>query len=203
LKISLKCAILDLIMKELDDILQKLAAMLASIKRLLPDKKTFYLILLALFGSFYVPWYMANLESRNTFVQNFSVLGQTRIYLSERLHFNIIGKQDPKVISDSLEDYRKSVNVWNYENLSNPIFIEYYYDHDMRLKFENELLPELTSLNDSLYELRKSGTTTENIPEKIRKIKDVFYNLNDQMIKCATFYKLLFRHCNKPSQKGF
>ena len=146
---------------------------------------------------------MANLESRNTFVQNFSVLGQTRIYLSERLYFNIIGKQDPKVISDSLEDYRKSVNVWNYENLSNPIFIEYYYDHDMRLKFENELLPELTSLNDSLYELRKSGTTTENIPEKIRKIKDVFYNLNDQMIKCAPCYKLLFRHCNKPSQKGF
>mgnify|MGYP001583440347 CR=1 FL=1 len=77
--------------------------------KLLPDKKIGWMIIIAVLGSMYVPWYITTLSQRNTFIEQFKIENEEKKEIAkantecfekdikkrfEDLEFNIQGLQE-------------------------------------------------------------------------------------------------------------
>ena len=164
--------------------------------KLLPDKKIGWMIIIAVLGSMYVPWYITTLSQRNTFIEQFSKLGGVRIYHAQRYFWDATEDGYGKEADNAWQDYMNSVIAWNTVNLSNSLFIYFYYGPFLRDKYEHDLLPKMVDVHNALVDLRKTGTTTINIEENIKAMKDVFFPLNNSMMVCPIMRSRIFRNCD-------
>ncbi len=146
-------------------------------------------LFLAMLASIYLPLYITKTEHRNTFVENFSRHGQAKIYGAERLFYDLRDGENKDIITAAWNDYMQATKEWNNDNLTSPIFIQYYFNKQIRNEWEFNVLPAFSLLHSHLYQLKKTGTTTQDIKEEIRKLKDIFYDINNRIVLCSPLTK--------------
>ena len=121
------------------------------------------------------------IEKQNEFINNFTKIGQSRIYLAERFYYDSINNEDTDTIQKSWNDYMKATIGWNKNNLLNPIFIKYYFGDNMQEEFYNNLLPKMVNMHNKLLEFRK-GNKTNNIKNSIEKTKHELFIFSGKLI---------------------
>lgn len=151
-----------------------------------PSKDTTYnilgIIFLVLVGSYLLPQNISKNEARSAFISNFSRMCETRVYLAERYYMNIRDKEKQDVVDVSWKDYMNSVIEWNSENLTTPLFIEYYFGKSVRSIFTEELLPKMLVLHNDLLEIRNQGKTNEDIQKDIENVKHFIFIFNEKLL---------------------
>jgi len=121
------------------------------------------------------------MEKKNEFIQKLTILGQTRIYNAERFYKNSkenIGKND---LEKSWNDYMQSVVNWNKENISNSIFIGYYFDNSFKDKYNNDLVVRLSRLHETLVDL-KNSKGIKDIDKLLENAKNGMYVFNEELL---------------------
>ena len=120
-------------------------------------------------------------DKKIQFVSEFTKLGQSRIYLGENFYFNFISVTPESVLDDAWNRYSNAVIEWNSQNLFNPIFIEHYFGHDMRDRFEKQLNPKLIALHIMLDDLHQ-GKTRHDAKEVMENAKNEMYRFAEDLI---------------------
>jgi len=160
-----------------------------------PDKNTFYtfifnlILLLITFavGDSYINYKLLNVEQtrieqqnliqqKNQFVNDFANSIQKRTYLAENYYYNKKNNENDDVLKRSWEDYMKAVIFWNENNLSNPIFIKYYFGNKAQEDFNN-LLPKIVKSHEKILAIRDGSTDygdTEQAMEEAKHESFVF-----------------------------
>lgn len=120
-------------------------------------------------------------QERNKFIENFTVLGQRRIYLSENYYINKTTYESPEVLNESWKNYLNSIIAWNEKNLLNPIFIEYYFGKEAKNRFNEQLLPKMVNLHASILRLR-NGENVSNMENIIEEAKNELFLFSEEMM---------------------
>ena len=151
------------------------------------------LLLMTLFvGNYFIGAKLLEIDQKKTeqqitmvekreFIKNFTKVIHSRIYLSENYYQNVKSKENEDILNRSWENYMNSVQLWNKENLSNPIFIKYYFGDEMQDKFYNEVQPKLVCLHNSLLEIR-DGKKVENIKEIVEEAKNEAFIYSEKLM---------------------
>lgn len=168
-------------------------------KKLLIDKGAFqafvFNLILLLITLFLGNYYLTNkinilnnkqierqniVTSKKEYIHNFTTLGQSRIYFAESYIKSYESKENLDTLDVSWTKYIQSVNDWNKENLSNSIFIKYYFGSDSKNEFD-DLLKKFANLHEDLLRM-KDGKIISNIDEELETAKHSLYILSESLI---------------------
>jgi hypothetical protein len=113
-------------------------------------------------------------EQRTKFVQQFTLLGQSRLYYAEVYVLNVESDETKEVLDRSWQNYIEAVSNWNQHNVLNPIFLEEYYGKDLKNKYHDDLLINFSNLHYKVLQARE-GKDVEDFPEVLEKAKNSFF----------------------------
>lgn len=120
-------------------------------------------------------------EKKNDFVETFALVGQSRIYLGENYYFNSISGESISKLDSSWEAYMVSVADWNKRNLLNPIFIEYYFDQELKNRYNDSLVPKMRNLHLALLDIRE-GKSVPEIENTIEEAKHELFIFSEKLM---------------------
>lgn len=168
--------------------------------KILPSKKQSYDFLLKLVLIFVTAWAafyvvesksadinrrwseQAELSAQKTkFVEDFTLLGQSRVYLAEVFVLNVQTNESRGVLDRSWQNYIDSVSKWNKHNVLNPIFIEEYYGTELKDRYHNNLLPKFSALHDRVLDAR-AGNVSSDFPQVLESAKNEFFVFSETLM---------------------
>lgn len=155
----------------------------------LPTKENLYnffssLILLSItlfIGNYYVESKQQEIQQRYTnlstltknrynFINAFTVVGQRRVYFSEKYYLNFVAGETRSTLDQTWREYMTSVSQWNETNLLNPLFLKEYFGEKYQKQYYDDLLPKMVALHEKMLDMRnkKDSSRADEIIESAK-----------------------------------